>query len=220
MRLAFILLFSLGLISGGIHLSRQQGVPAGFQLSISHKSLQRLHFDELSLRRDPHHGHKEVSAQLSFQGVTTPVLLSALLSSGWQKLTAIQIEIDEKEMREWQSLVLVRLESAEARLLSTPPTPAPLMSGELIINGKSAGRYALYEHPFHVALKQGLGPLVTGWRGDVVLSASSQDFPLLQKIARQEAASLPDLRPQEWALWSPKAQAWQRWGFWPKEWPL
>ena len=220
MRFLLAFLFCCALVSTGLLLRRHQPVRQGFTLSVGHRSLQQVIFDELHLRRDPRHATTQAPAEFNFEGFDLPVLLRALKSQGDGKLIAVQIDVDEKEAGQWRSLIFVKADSAEAKLLQRPPAGAPLKKGELVVNGKSWGEYLLWEHPFHAALKQGQGPFVQGTPGAHHMCASGKSYVLLQRLAQENAATLPVLQSEEWALWHPDVKAWRVWGSWPKEWPL
>ena len=206
------------LVGVGIFLKGKTG--HSFALSLGHRSLQRLLFDEINLRTNSQWLSKEVSGDLDFAGHRVRVLMNALPTRGNPGLKALALEVDEDQGFEQRELILVSTQSLEAAVLLRAPSPAPLAQGELMVNGKSAGEYALFAHPFTATLQNGEGPLARRGRNGIEVSRQSRRLPLLVELAHQHEKELPALSESAWAVWSPKTNKWRVWGHWPEGWSL
>lgn len=216
----FLLAIVLCSLLGGLGLTLRRQGGSALVLSAGHRSVQRLVFDELNLKKDAKWNPTEVRGELQFAQQTLRVLMTALPTQDAAKLNAILLEVDEDQGAEQRSLVLVRAETTEAQMLLRPPSPPPLAGGELVINGKTAGTYYLFSHPFVIALGAGEGPLARRGEKGIEVSRQSQRLPLLVKLARQHAGTLPELEQNQWAVWLPKENRWRVWGLWPEGWSL
>jgi hypothetical protein len=191
-----------------------------FALSLGHRSLQRLLFDDLNLRSNPQWRSQEVKGELDFAGNRLRVLMSALPTQGRPGLKAVAIEVDEDQGFEQREMILVNTQSLEAAVMLRAPSPAPLAQGALIVNGKSVGNYALFAHPFTLTLQNGEGPLARKAAAGIEVSRQSRRLPLLVALAHQHEKELPALDETAWAVWNPKANEWRIWGHWPEGWSL
>ena len=214
--LAAVLCFVL--MGLGIFLAGKSG--HSFGLSLGHRSLQRLLFDEINLRTNPQWKSKEVSGELDFAGNRVRVLMTALPTRGNPGLKAVAIQVDEDQGFEHREMILVSTQSLEATVMLRAPSPAPLAQGELIVNGKSAGEYSLFAHPFTATLQSGEGPLARRGTNGIEVSRQSRRLPLLIELARQHEKELPALDETAWAVWNPKTNEWRIWGHWPEGWSL
>lgn len=214
--LAAVLCFAF--VGIGIFLQGKSG--HSFALSLGHRSLQRLLFDEINLRTNPQWSSKEVSGELDFAGHRVRVLMSALPTRGKPGLNAVAIQVDEDQGFEQREMILVSSQSVEAAVMLLAPSPAPLAQGELIVNGKSAGEYSLFAHPFTATLQNGEGPLARKGAGGIEVSRQSRRLALLVALAHQHEKELPALDETAWAVWNPKSNEWRIWGHWPEGWSL
>jgi|GEM_PF-2970514 len=218
MRFFFAVGFGIALVAVGIFLQGKSD--HSLALSLGHRSLQRLVYDELNLRTQPNWRSEEVSGDLAFAGQQVRVLLRALPTAGTLGLTAVSVQVDEDQGVELRDLVLVNLRSSEAAVLQRAPSPAPLARGELVVNGKTAGEYGVYAHPFIRTLQNGEGPLARSGPAGLTVSQQSRSFPLLVKLAEQHAKEIPVLESSAWAVWNPQTNQWRVWGHWPEGWSL
>jgi hypothetical protein len=206
------------LMGVGIFLSGRSG--PSFALSLGHRSLQRLRFDDLNLRTDPQWRTEEVKGDLDFAGNRLRVLMRALPTQGRPGLEAVAIEVDEDQAFDQREMILVNTQSPEAAVMLRAPSPTPLARGELVVNGKSVGEYALFAHPFTVTLQNGEGPLARRGSSGIEVSRQSRGLPLLVELADLHEKELPVLDVTAWAVWNPKKNEWRIWGQWPKGWSL
>ena len=218
MRFLLAAVFCLGLAGIGLFLQGKAG--HAFALSLGHRSLQRLMFDEINLRTNPQWLTKEVSGELDFAGHRVRVLMTALPTRGNSGLKAVAIEVDEDQGFEQREMVLVSTQSAEAAVLLRAPSPVPLAQGQLSVNCKSAGEYALFAHPFTATLQKGEGPLARRGVNGIEVSRQSRRLPLLVELAHQHEKELPVLDESAWAVWNSEKKEWRVWGHWPEGWSL
>lgn len=216
----FLLAIALCSVLGGWGWTMQGKGGASLVLSAGHRSIQRLIFDEMNFHKDSRWRPTEVSGDLKFANQTVRVLMTALPTQEKTQLNAISVEVDEDQGVDQRALVIVRAGTVEAQMLLKPPAPPALAQGELMINGKSAGMYYLFSHPFVTALNAGEGPLARRTEGGVEVSRQSQRLPLLVKLATEHAATMPALGQNEWAVWMPQENRWRIWGLWPEGWSL
>jgi hypothetical protein len=218
MRFFLAAVLSFLLVGLGIFL-RGKSDPS-FGLSVGHRSLQRLMFDEMNLRTNPQWRSQEVKGELDFAGNHLRVLMSALPTQGKPGLKAVAIEVDEDQGFEQREMILVSTQSVEATVMLRAPSPGPLAQGELIVNGKSAGEYSLFAHPFTLTLQNGEGPLARRGAAGIEVSRQSRRLPLLVELAQKHEKELPALDETTWAVWNPKTNEWRIWGHWPEGWSL
>lgn len=216
----FFLPIALCLLLAGWGLTLRGKDAHALSLSIGHRSMQRLIFDEIHLRQDKKWKAEEVGAILEFSGQSLRVLLTALPTRDSTQLNAIAIQVDEDQAAESREMILVKVGSVEEKILSLPPSPAPLAKGRMLVNGKVSDNYAIFEHPFTSTLQRGEGPLARRGKHGLEVSRQSEGLAILRDLAKTNEATLPALQSSEWAVWVSAEKKWRIWGHWPQGWEL